>query len=103
MLPRFGKMSLPRPIRAPSGSEDVMEPAQTRGPPPGRMGGDGRPALGGNMRPADLRSHPRPGPAGPDLQELLGRVARGDQEAFSSVYDAVSGPVLGLVRSVLRD
>ncbi|MDQ0983535.1 sigma-70 family RNA polymerase sigma factor [Streptomyces sp. V2I9] len=40
---------------------------------------------------------------GPDLQELLGRVARGDPEAFGAVYDAVSGPVLGLVRSVLRD
>ncbi|BAG22713.1 sigma-70 family RNA polymerase sigma factor [Streptomyces griseus] len=41
--------------------------------------------------------------AGPDLQELLVRVARGDQDAFAAVYDAVSGPVLGLVRSVLRD
>lgn len=41
--------------------------------------------------------------AGPDLQELLGLVARGDQEAFAAVYAAVSGPVLGLVRSVLRD
>ncbi|MCX4785641.1 MULTISPECIES: sigma-70 family RNA polymerase sigma factor [unclassified Streptomyces] len=41
--------------------------------------------------------------AGPDLQELLGMVARGDQDAFAEVYDAVSGPVLGLVRSVLRD
>ncbi|MFE3717284.1 sigma-70 family RNA polymerase sigma factor [Streptomyces cyaneofuscatus] len=40
---------------------------------------------------------------GPDLQELLVMVARGDQEAFAKVYDAVSGPVLGLVRSVLRD
>lgn len=40
---------------------------------------------------------------GPDLQELLVRVARGDQEAFAKVYDAVSGPVLGLVRSILRD
>ncbi|MFF8248670.1 sigma-70 family RNA polymerase sigma factor [Streptomyces griseus] len=41
--------------------------------------------------------------AGPDLQELLVQVARGDQDAFAAVYDAVSGPVLGLVRSVLRD
>ncbi|MFE3475446.1 sigma-70 family RNA polymerase sigma factor [Streptomyces bacillaris] len=40
---------------------------------------------------------------GPDLQELLVRVARGDQDAFAQVYDAVSGPVLGLVRSILRD
>nr|WSW70220.1 sigma-70 family RNA polymerase sigma factor [Streptomyces sp. NBC_00995] len=44
-----------------------------------------------------------PASAGPDLQELLGRVARGDQDAFSQVYEAVCGPVLGLVRSVLRD
>ncbi|MGW1093496.1 sigma-70 family RNA polymerase sigma factor [Streptomyces sp. NPDC002596] len=41
--------------------------------------------------------------AGPDLQELLDLVARGDQTAFAKVYDAVCGPVLGLVRSVLRD
>ncbi|MFE7792258.1 sigma-70 family RNA polymerase sigma factor [Streptomyces sp. NPDC057460] len=41
--------------------------------------------------------------AGPDLQELLELVARGDQDAFARVYDAVCGPVLGLVRSVLRD
>jgi RNA polymerase sigma-70 factor (ECF subfamily) len=44
-----------------------------------------------------------PAPVGPDLEELLGRVARGDQEAFSRLYDMVCGPVLGLVRSVLRD
>ncbi|MER5885788.1 sigma-70 family RNA polymerase sigma factor [Streptomyces sp. NPDC001941] len=42
-------------------------------------------------------------PAGPGLDELLVRVARGDQEAFSSLYDGLSGPVLGLVRHVLRD
>ncbi|MFJ7058488.1 sigma-70 family RNA polymerase sigma factor [Streptomyces griseobrunneus] len=47
-----------------------------------------------------IRGVPSPGP---DLQELLVRVARGDQNAFAKVYDAVSGPVLGLVRSVLRD
>ncbi|MFI5755810.1 sigma-70 family RNA polymerase sigma factor [Streptomyces sp. NPDC051569] len=44
-----------------------------------------------------------PASAGPDLQELMGQVARGDQDAFSRVYDMVCGPVLGLVRSVLRD
>ncbi|WP_069173361.1 sigma-70 family RNA polymerase sigma factor [Streptomyces griseus] len=41
--------------------------------------------------------------AEPDLQELLVHVARGDQDAFTQVYDQVSGPVLGLVRSILRD
>ncbi|WP_055701264.1 MULTISPECIES: sigma-70 family RNA polymerase sigma factor [Streptomyces] len=40
---------------------------------------------------------------GPDLQELVIRVARGDQQAFSGVYDAVAGPVFGVVRGVLRD
>ncbi|MFI1105812.1 sigma-70 family RNA polymerase sigma factor [Streptomyces melanogenes] len=40
---------------------------------------------------------------GPDLPELLARTARGDEQAFSRVYDVVIGPVIGLVRSVLRD
>lgn len=40
---------------------------------------------------------------GPDLQELMHHVARGDTDAFAEVYDRVSGPVFGLVRSVLRD
>ncbi|MFD5774823.1 sigma-70 family RNA polymerase sigma factor [Streptomyces fungicidicus] len=39
----------------------------------------------------------------PDLQELMARVALGDEEAFASVYDRVVSPVLGVVRSVLRD
>lgn len=39
----------------------------------------------------------------PDLQELIARVARGDEDAFSGIYDAVVGPVLGVVRAVLRD
>ncbi|RKE17975.1 ECF RNA polymerase sigma factor SigK [Streptomyces sp. TLI_171] len=44
-----------------------------------------------------------PGRPGPDLQELIRRIALGDQDAFSRLYDAVAGPVLGLVRRVLRD
>ncbi|MGW4562088.1 sigma-70 family RNA polymerase sigma factor [Streptomyces sp. NPDC004561] len=39
----------------------------------------------------------------PDLQELVSRVALGDEEAFASVYDVVVSPVLGVVRAVLRD
>ncbi|MFD7293550.1 sigma-70 family RNA polymerase sigma factor [Streptomyces sp. NPDC059897] len=39
----------------------------------------------------------------PDLQELVGRVALGDENAFATVYDMVMGPVLGTVRAVLRD
>ncbi|MCD7440774.1 sigma-70 family RNA polymerase sigma factor [Streptomyces lincolnensis] len=38
-----------------------------------------------------------------DLQELVGRVALGDEKAFASVYDMVVSPVLGVVRAVLRD
>ncbi|MBV2354898.1 sigma-70 family RNA polymerase sigma factor [Streptomyces sp. J2-1] len=39
----------------------------------------------------------------PDLQQLVHEAALGDQDAFAAVYDAVSGPVLGVVRAVLRD
>ncbi|MGX9921898.1 sigma-70 family RNA polymerase sigma factor [Streptomyces sp. NPDC002248] len=41
--------------------------------------------------------------AAPPLEELVARVARGDRDAFSAVHDAVSGPLLGVVRRVLRD
>ncbi|MFJ8471247.1 sigma-70 family RNA polymerase sigma factor [Kitasatospora sp. NPDC094011] len=44
-----------------------------------------------------------PGRPGPDVADLLTRVARGDQDAFATLYDAVAGSVLGLVRRVLRD
>ncbi|MCD0485036.1 sigma-70 family RNA polymerase sigma factor [Streptacidiphilus sp. ASG 303] len=44
-----------------------------------------------------------PSRRGPGLEELVGRVSRGDQQAFEQVYDAVVGPVLGLVRRILRD
>ncbi|MFD0305673.1 sigma-70 family RNA polymerase sigma factor [Streptomyces sp. NPDC059517] len=41
--------------------------------------------------------------AEPDLQELMGSVALGDQQAFAGLYDVVAGPVIGVVRGVLRD
>lgn len=44
-----------------------------------------------------------PGRPGPDLKEVVAKVALGDRNAFSDVYDAVAGPVLGLVIRVLRD
>jgi len=40
---------------------------------------------------------------GPDLDKLLTLVARGDKDAFETVYDRLAGPVYGLVRKVLRD
>jgi RNA polymerase sigma-70 factor (ECF subfamily) len=38
-----------------------------------------------------------------DAAALIGRMAAGDREAFSRFYDAFAGPVLGLIRRVLRD
>jgi RNA polymerase sigma-70 factor, ECF subfamily len=49
---------------------------------------------------------PGSGPAGgrdQDLDGLLGRVARGDEDAFEAVYDALAGPAYGLIRRVVRD
>lgn len=42
-----------------------------------------------------------PVPVSPD--DLLTRVASGDQAAFSELYDALSGRVLGLVTRLLKD
>lgn len=39
----------------------------------------------------------------PGLEELLGHVARGDEQAFGQVYDLISPSVYGLVRRILRD
>jgi RNA polymerase sigma-70 factor (ECF subfamily) len=48
-----------------------------------------------------------PGPgtasAGAATDELLGLVARGDESAFASLYDAVAPRVYGLILRVLRD
>jgi RNA polymerase sigma-70 factor, ECF subfamily len=40
---------------------------------------------------------------GQNLDALLDRVARGDQDAFEAVYDQLAGPVYGLIRKVVRD
>ncbi|GAB3706834.1 sigma-70 family RNA polymerase sigma factor [Nocardiopsis oceani] len=39
----------------------------------------------------------------PGLEELLRRVARGDEHAFGKVFDLISPSVYGLVRRILRD
>jgi RNA polymerase sigma-70 factor (ECF subfamily) len=52
----------------------------------------------------ESRQAPDPlSPPGPDLNELLTLVARGDQVAFETVYDRVAPAVFGLVLRVLRD
>ncbi|MGQ5263480.1 ECF RNA polymerase sigma factor SigK [Micromonospora sp. ZYX-F-536] len=50
-----------------------------------------------------LRSVPPDAAGPPDADELLSRVARGDEAAFAALYDAVAGKVLGLARRVVRD
>jgi RNA polymerase sigma-70 factor, ECF subfamily len=60
------------------------------------------------MNPGDMRAV-GPGSGlgeegrGQDLDGLLDRVARGDQNAFEAVYDQLAGPVYGLIRKVVRD
>lgn len=48
-----------------------------------------------------LRLVPAHGPTDVDL--LVGRVARGDSQAFESLYDELSAAVFGLARRVVRD
>lgn len=51
-----------------------------------------------------LRSVPLGQPdAAPSDDEVLQRVARGDQAAFATLYDRFSGKVFGIVRRVVRD
>jgi RNA polymerase sigma-70 factor (ECF subfamily) len=49
------------------------------------------------------RGRARSGPGVDQLGALLGRVARGDEDAYAAVYDRTAGQVLGLVRSIVRD
>ncbi|HKE98341.1 MAG TPA: sigma-70 family RNA polymerase sigma factor [Actinomycetes bacterium] len=39
----------------------------------------------------------------PSLEQLLTKVARGDQKAFAALYHRVAGSVFGLVKRVVRD
>ncbi|PZF55369.1 RNA polymerase subunit sigma [Curtobacterium sp. MCSS17_008] len=52
-------------------------------------------------RDTEAWSSAEPAPVSPD--DLLARVATGDQSAFSELYDALSGRVLGLVTRLLKD
>ncbi|TDO46209.1 RNA polymerase sigma-70 factor (ECF subfamily) [Kribbella sp. VKM Ac-2527] len=49
-----------------------------------------------------MRVDPRP-PDGIDEGDLMRRVARGDTDAYSTLYDVVAPKVFGLVRRVLRN
>lgn len=62
---------------------------------PHRSADDGR-----RRQPQFLGSPPLPGSTPGDLLLL---VAKGDQDAFTTLYDHIAAPVLGIVRSVLRD
>lgn len=42
-------------------------------------------------------------PVVPSAADLIGRIARGDQEAFGRFYDAYAGLAFGVIRRVLRD
>ncbi len=59
-------------------------------------------------------TYPFPGVSGSDAElhtadvretteQMLGLVARGDQDAFERLYDRIAGSVMGVVRRVLRD
>ncbi len=52
--------------------------------------------------PTTVRTKDEPA-AGPALDDLLPRVARGDTEAFTVVCDRVSGAVYGLVHRIIGD
>lgn len=50
------------------------------------------------------RPTPVPDESGePDAQQLLHRVAKGDEAAFTQLYDLLAAPVFGVVRRVVRD
>lgn len=55
-----------------------------------------------------MEKRPRPAPEpetadGPDPQELLVAVARGDRQAFSQLYEVIAAPIFGLVQRIVLD
>ena len=56
-----------------------------------------------SARPRHVAPVPAAAPAGPSAEDLLVRVAKGDERAFELLYDQFSGPIYGLVRRIVRD
>jgi RNA polymerase sigma-70 factor (ECF subfamily) len=54
-------------------------------------------------RPRPVAPVPAEVPAGPTAEELMVRVAKGDERAFELLYDQLAGPIFGLVRRIVRD
>ncbi len=56
-----------------------------------------------SARPRHMAPVPPAASAGPTAEELLVRVAKGDERSFELLYDQLAGPIYGLVRRIVRD
>lgn len=54
-------------------------------------------------RPTSVGAVPDGSSSAPTADELLVAVAKGDERAFEQLYDLLAGPIMGLVRRVVRD
>ncbi|WP_370961754.1 ECF RNA polymerase sigma factor SigK [Amycolatopsis sp. cg9] len=54
-------------------------------------------------RPRHMAPVPSDAAPGPTAEELMVRVAKGDERAFELLYDQFAGPIFGLVRRIVRD
>ena len=72
------------------------------GSEPGTGPGDDRP-FGAAPGPTAAPGFSIGAVGGMDLEQLMNRVARGDQAAFEAVYDQLAGPIFGLASRIIRD
>ena len=54
-------------------------------------------------RPRHMAPVPSAPSAGHTAEELMVRVAKGDERAFELLYEQLAGPIYGLVRRIVRD